>query len=77
MNNTTEVITLIMERTGASPIAAVHFAALVLAGLNADPEIQEMAEANDMERFVEGCNSPAFQHKFGTVLSEIREVVAA
>ncbi|UYL87122.1 hypothetical protein QEH40_gp01 [Microbacterium phage OscarSo] len=51
-------------------------ASLVIAGvlhlLAADPELAAMAEANDLEHFLEGCKSPAFDAKLGAALLEIR-----
>lgn len=73
-NPTAHFIRLIMERTGCSLIAAVHFAALLLVGLKADPELAALAEVNDAEHFIEGCRGPAFERKLATVLGEVHEV---
>ena len=42
-----------------------------------DPELRTMAEANDADRFVEGCRTPAFEHKVAAALVGFREAVAS
>lgn len=52
-------------------------ASLTLAGvvvlLAQDPALVAMAEANDAERFAEGCRTPAFGQKVGAALLAIRD----
>lgn len=46
--------------------------------LAADPQVRAMFEANDRERFIEGCQTdPSFAQKFGRALLTIREMAAA
>ena len=41
-----------------------------------DPRIQAMVEANDLDRFVEGCRAPWFDQLVGDGLVAVREVCA-
>ena len=46
--------------------------------LAADPQVRAMFEANDRERFIEGCQTdPSFAQKFGCALLTIREMAVA
>lgn len=54
---------------------------LTLAGLvhllGQDPDLQAMARVNDLEHFVEGCQSPMFAQKLGQAMLTFRESTAA
>ncbi len=50
---------------------------LTLAGvvwlLAQDPELRAMAEANDLEHFMLGCRTPAFDQKLALALLTVRD----
>jgi len=48
----------------------------VLTLMAQDETIRAMFEANDRERFLEGCKSPEFTAKFGQALLTVREAAA-
>ena len=54
---------------------------LTLAGLvhllMQDPDLQAMAQVNDLEHFVEGCKGPAFEQKLGLACLTFKEATAA
>lgn len=60
---------------------AAQEAVLTLAGLvwllGQDPDLQAMAEANDIEHFIEGCKGPMFEQKLGQACLTFREATAA
>ena len=60
---------------------AAQEAVLTLVGLvwllGQDPDLQAMAEANDLDHFIEGCRSPMFEQKLGQACLTFREATAA
>ena len=69
-----DAVAVELLQAGATPAgAAAHIviARLILA-LADDDELRAMCEANDLEHFVEGCASPAFEQKVGLALAELR-----
>lgn len=58
-----------------TPGAALVAGVVVL--LAHDPELRAMADANDAERFAEGCRNPAFDRKVAGALVAFREAVSS
>lgn len=78
MSATAETISaLIAAGTPREHVAAELVVAALILKLAADPELAAMAEANDAERFAEGCATPAFRQKMGAALGELRDLATA
>ena len=78
MSNHEEIVSPLIEAgESREHVAAALVMSGVLLALAADPEIRAMAEANDAERFVEGCKNPAFEMKFAKALLGIRDLATS
>ena len=77
-STTTETLTAWAEQNGVTrdELAMGVTLAGVLMLMAQDETIRAMFEANDRERFLEGCKSPEFAAKFGQALLAVREVAA-
>lgn len=68
---------LYLPGTTPAQAAAATVMASVIALMAQDPQIKAMAETNDKERFIEGCqNSPQFRAKFTRAILAVQELTA-